>query len=167
MPSAYAGTSTACRTMNHSCSSSRSTSLGTVIHIPSYWSLDPKRDIRWDAISAVRSTVRSGHSPATTSLGQEGLAFHVWCRHLLHWDLSHSPLDLEQREGRIQRFGGLSTRTVLAKQLRAAVLADNTVRKSPWQTPAEMAETASMSDSSGLSPWWGCDSEAIERHIVS
>lgn len=106
------------------------------------------------------------HVLATTSLGQEGLDFHVWCRHLLHWDLSHSPLDLEQREGRIQRFGGLSTRTVLAKQLREAVLADNTPWKSPWKTLAEMAETASASDSSGLSPWWGCDSEAIERHIV-
>jgi hypothetical protein len=106
------------------------------------------------------------HVLATTSLGQEGLDFHVWCRHLLHWDLSHSPLDLEQREGRIQRFGGLSTRTVLAKQLREAVLADNTAWKSPWQTLAEMAEAASVNDSSGLSPWWGCDSEAIERHIV-
>ena len=106
------------------------------------------------------------HVLATTSLGQEGLDFHVWCRHLLHWDLSHSPLDLEQREGRIQRFGGLSTRTVLAKQLREAVLADNTAWKSPWQTLAEMAEAASANDSSGLSPWWGCDSEAIERHIV-
>lgn len=40
----------------------------------------------------------------TTSLGQEGLDFHVWCRQLLHWDLCSSPLDLEQREGRIQRF---------------------------------------------------------------
>jgi len=27
------------------------------------------------------------HVLATTSLGQEGLDFHVWCRHLLHWDL--------------------------------------------------------------------------------
>jgi phosphatidylserine/phosphatidylglycerophosphate/cardiolipin synthase-like enzyme len=37
------------------------TPFGTMTHIPSYWSLDPKRDIRWDAISAVHSTVRSGH----------------------------------------------------------------------------------------------------------
>jgi len=106
------------------------------------------------------------HVLATTSLGQEGLDFYVWCRHLLHWDLSHSPLDLEQREGRIQRFGGLSARSVLAKRLREAVLAENTPRKSPWQTLAEMAEAASANDSTGLSPWWGCDGEAIERHIV-
>src|SRR5579864_1271800 len=58
------------------------------------------------------------HVLATTSLGQEGLDFHVWCRQLLHWDLCPSPLDLEQREGRIQRFGGLSVRTALAGQFR-------------------------------------------------
>ena len=106
------------------------------------------------------------HVLATTSLGQEGLDFHVWCRHLLHWDLPHSPLDLEQREGRIQRFGGLSTRTLLARRFREVVLADHTASKSPWKTLAEMAETDSEIDTSGLSPWWGCDSEAIERHIV-
>jgi hypothetical protein len=27
------------------------TPYGTMIHIPAYWSLDPKRDIRWDAIA--------------------------------------------------------------------------------------------------------------------
>ncbi|MBV5324700.1 MAG: hypothetical protein J0626_05215, partial [Rhodospirillaceae bacterium] len=43
------------------------------------------------------------HVLTTTSLGQEGLDFHVWCKQLLHWDLCASPLDLEQREGRIQR----------------------------------------------------------------
>ena len=84
----------------------------------------------------------------------------------LHWDLPHSPIDLEQREGRIQRFGGLSTRTILARQLREAVLADHTEWKSPWQTLAEMADAASEKDAPGLSPWWGCDSEAIEGHIV-
>src|SRR6185503_10353426 len=62
------------------------------------------------------------HVLATTSLGQEGLDFHVWCRQLLHWDLCSSPLDLEQREGRIQRFGGLSVRTALAETLRTQTL---------------------------------------------
>jgi hypothetical protein len=44
---------------------------------------------------------------ATTSVGQEGLDFHTWCRRIAHWDLCSSPLELEQREGRIQRYGGL------------------------------------------------------------
>src|SRR5687768_18387314 len=58
------------------------------------------------------------HVLATTSLGQEGLDFHVWCRQLLHWDLCSSPLDLEQREGRIQRFGGYSVRRALANKFK-------------------------------------------------
>jgi hypothetical protein len=43
------------------------------------------------------------HVLATTSVGQEGLDFHAWCSRILHWDLCPSPLELEQREGRIQR----------------------------------------------------------------
>ncbi|WP_245500256.1 helicase C-terminal domain-containing protein, partial [Mesorhizobium sp. M4B.F.Ca.ET.089.01.1.1] len=43
---------------------------------------------------------------ATTSVGQEGLDFHSWCDRLGHWDLCSSPVDLEQREGRVRRFGG-------------------------------------------------------------
>src|SRR6202042_2636391 len=54
------------------------------------------------------------HVLATTSVGQEGLDFHTWCRRILHWDLCASPLELEQREGRIQRFAGLAVRRRLA-----------------------------------------------------
>lgn len=39
----------------------------------------------------------------TTSIGQEALDFHRWRSHVVHWDLSSNPLDLEQRKGRIQR----------------------------------------------------------------
>jgi hypothetical protein len=123
-------------------------------------------DLRTDDLRRAFNSPFWPHVLATTSLGQEGLDFHVWCRHLLHWDLPNSPLDLEQREGRIQRFGGLSTRTVLAKEFGHEVLLDRTPGKSPWQMLAELAESAVAPDSSGLSPWWGCDGEAIERHIV-
>jgi hypothetical protein len=47
------------------------TPYGTMIHIPAYWSFDPKRDIRWDAISnlhRVRVPGRQGSALA------EGLA---------------------------------------------------------------------------------------------
>jgi hypothetical protein len=43
------------------------TPYGTMIHIPAYWSFDPKRDIRWDAISSlhrVRVTGRQGDTLA-------------------------------------------------------------------------------------------------------
>ena len=32
------------------------TPYGTMIHIPAYWSFDPKRDIRWDAIASLHRT---------------------------------------------------------------------------------------------------------------
>lgn len=43
------------------------TPYGTMIHIPAYWSFDPKRDIRWDAIASlhrVRVPGRQGNALA-------------------------------------------------------------------------------------------------------
>lgn len=43
------------------------TPYGTMIHIPAYWSFDPKRDIRWDAIASlhrVRVSGRQGNALA-------------------------------------------------------------------------------------------------------
>ena len=47
------------------------TPYGTMIHIPAYWSFDPKRDIRWDAIAKLhRARVHSRQGSALA----EGLA---------------------------------------------------------------------------------------------
>lgn len=106
------------------------------------------------------------HVLATTSLGQEGLDFHVWCRQLLHWDLCPSPLGLEQREGRIQRFGGLSVRCALANALREQALSEAGQRESPWTVVAKHAESKYGNDVSGRSPWWSCPGEKIDRLFV-
>ncbi len=106
------------------------------------------------------------HVLATTSLGQEGLDFHVWCRQLLHWDLCASPIDLEQREGRIQRFGGLSVRAALAGKLKQRTLDEAGEMTSPWVVLARYAEEEYRADASGLSPWWTCEGEKIERLFV-
>jgi ERCC4-related helicase len=45
----------------------------------------------------------SRHVLKTTSIGQDGLDFHVWCDRIIHWDLPPDPVDFEQREGRIAR----------------------------------------------------------------
>lgn len=105
------------------------------------------------------------HILATTSLGQEGLDFHVWCRQLLHWDLCPSPIDLEQREGRIQRYGGLSVRTALAGKFGQQAFRSHGT-KSPWIELAKVAEDAFRRDASGLSPWWCCPGEKIDRLFV-
>ncbi len=44
---------------------------GTMIHIPAYWSFDPKRDIRWDAIAKLHLARVSGRQGFALA---EGLA---------------------------------------------------------------------------------------------
>ena len=51
---------------------------------------------------------------ATTSIGQEGLDFHYYCRRVVHWNLPSNPVDLEQREGRVNRFECLALRQSIA-----------------------------------------------------
>ncbi|MBY5439343.1 helicase [Rhizobium leguminosarum] len=104
---------------------------------------------------------------ATTSVGQEGLDFHSWCDRLGHWDLCSSPVDLEQREGRVQRFGGLTVRQPLAKQLGEYALAyARRVSASPWDIIAQEAE-ASFGDKTGMSPWWTMPGAELRRHLFA
>jgi hypothetical protein len=51
----------------------------------------------------------------STSIGQEGLDFHWYCRRIVHWSLPSNPIDLEQREGRINRFKSLVVRQRVAQ----------------------------------------------------
>lgn len=103
------------------------------------------------------------HVLVTTSVGQEGLDFHVWCKNLLHWDLCANPVDLEQREGRIQRFGGLAVRQAIAQKLGQEVLGVRT-GASPWQRLSDLADKE-LKDNSGLAPWWVCDGAEIKRFV--
>ncbi len=67
--------------------------------------------------TSVRESFNSPFWPfvlATTSIGQEGLDFHLYCRDVMHWNLPSNPVDLEQREGRINRFDGLVVRRNIA-----------------------------------------------------
>lgn len=58
-------------------------------------------------VNHVRNAFNSPFRPfvlATTSVGQEGLDFHLYSRKVVHWNLPSNPIDLEQREGRINRY---------------------------------------------------------------
>lgn len=58
-------------------------------------------------VNNVRNAFNSPFRPfvlATTSVGQEGLDFHLYSRKVIHWNLPNNPIDLEQREGRINRY---------------------------------------------------------------
>jgi hypothetical protein len=104
------------------------------------------------------------HVLATTSVGQEGLDFHPWCSHVVHWDLSSNPLDLEQREGRVQRYAGLAVRRRLSTMLLQETLSHAiTSGGSPWCHLQR--EANKLIDGSGLQPWWVLEKAEITRHV--
>ena len=102
---------------------------------------------------------------ATTSIGQEGLDFHNYCRRIVHWNLPSNPIDLEQREGRINRFECLAIRQNVAIRY-----GDIPFQKNVWE---EMFKEASKKEktkgSSDLIPYWGLrytdDMVKIERIV--
>lgn len=62
-----------------------------------------------DRDEKVRTAFNSPFKPfilTSTSIGQEGLDFHLYCHEIYHWNLPSNPVDLEQREGRINRYKG-------------------------------------------------------------
>ena len=108
------------------------------------------------------------HVLATTSVGQEGLDFHTWCSRILHWDLCPSPIELEQREGRIQRFAGLAVRRRLQQLEQGGLLEQAAPAKhsSLWKRVETLANEKYL-NRSGLSPWWVLDGAAVSRFVFN
>jgi hypothetical protein len=100
----------------------------------------------------------------TTSIGQEGLDLHPWCNALAHWDLASSPVALEQREGRITRFGSLSVRRAIARKLGSQL--ESGQESSPWVRLASLAEDK-LKDESGLSPWWVVEGGECQKFFLT
>jgi hypothetical protein len=123
-----------------------------------------EKPIRADELRRAFNTPFWPYVLATTSVGQEGLDFHSWCDTLVHWDLCRNPVDLEQREGRIQRFGGLSVRRAIAREVASQAMASRAKGESPWSRIAELADSK-MSDESGLAPWWVCPAGNVSRYV--
>ena len=108
---------------------------------------------------AVRRAFNSPFRPfvlASTSIGQEGLDFHPWCRRLVHWDLPGNPVDLEQREGRVHRYKGHALRRNVVDAHGLKALSDWRVGDDIWSLLFALAEEAAVrgGGSSGLEPYW-------------
>ena len=126
--------------------------------------LGPSAPARPDEIRQSFNTPFWPHVLTTTSVGQEGLDFHPWCSHVVHWDLSSNPLDLEQREGRVQRYAGLAVRRRLSSLLHDEVFKGAPeLSGSPWHQLQNKAEK--LVDASGLRPWWVFENAEICRHV--
>lgn len=105
---------------------------------------------------SIRNAFNSPFRPfvlASTSIGQEGLDFHNYCRKIMHWNLPHNPIDLEQREGRINRYMCLSIRQNIACW---SLDTDLHYKKDDdiWDTMMNMAKNVWNPGHSELVPYW-------------
>ena len=82
---------------------------------------------------------------STTSIGQEGLDFHCYCRKVMHWNLPSNPIDLEQREGRVNRYKCLAVRQNIAYKYAS---------EKTWDAMFEKAAQTEKGDFPDLVPYW-------------
>ena len=103
---------------------------------------------------------------ASTSVGQEGLDFHLYCHAVMHWNLPSNPVDLEQREGRVHRYKGHAIRKNLAEQYRHIALQGE--GHDPWQAMFDAAVADRADHENDLVPYWILPgTSTIERHVPS
>lgn len=114
---------------------------------------------------SVRDVFNSPFRPfvlTSTSLGQEGLDFHQYCRNIYHWNLPHNPIDLEQREGRINRYLSHAIRLNF-KDMLTGFLCNN------WENIIKEIEKLTSSDNScDLIPFWHLNEQnkyKINRYV--
>ena len=108
-------------------------------------------------IDKVRDAFNSPFRPFvlnSTSIGQEGLDFHWYCRHLVHWNLPNNPIDIEQREGRVNRYKSLLVRKRIAQDLHESV--ESNGEGDPWEKLFSHADelTKKNGRESDLIPFW-------------
>lgn len=119
--------------------------------------------------SLVRGAFNSPFWPfvlSTTSVGQEGLDFHLYCHAVVHWNLPSNPVDLEQREGRVHRYKGHAIRKNLATLFRTSLARDDT--RDPWSALFAAADIARPEGQTELFPYWVLPIDGgaqIERYV--
>ncbi len=103
---------------------------------------------------AVRNAFNSPFWPfvlASTSVGQEGIDLHWWCHALVHWNTPANPVDFEQREGRVHRYGGHAIRKNIAARHRRSMI--GSVEADPWVAGYRAGEDL-RSEFGELAPHW-------------
>lgn len=122
--------------------------------------------------SAVREAFNSPFWPfvlATTSVGQEGLDFHLYCRDIIHWNLPSNPVDLEQREGRINRYDGLSIRRNIGSDFPLGTVRPET-GENLWESLFRVLAEKSHENGRfkhGLFPHWIYQSQGGDRADIA
>lgn len=122
-------------------------------------------------VTSIRQNFNSPFRPfvlATTSIGQEGLDFHQYCRKVVHWNLPSNPIDLEQREGRVNRFKGLVIRQQVAHKYGSLLSKEDLQSDDFWD---DLFRIASMMERDGeskceLIPYWHVETEGFEQYRI-
>ena len=105
--------------------------------------------------SHIRTSFNSPFRPfvlASTSVGQEGLDFHTYSHAIVHWNLPHNPVDLEQREGRVHRYKGHAVRKNVAADFGGAALDESF--DDPWAGVFAAAVDDVAGTGSDITPFW-------------
>ena len=118
--------------------------------------------------SHVRTAFNSPFWPfvlATTSVGQEGLDFHLYCHAVVHWNLPANPVDLEQREGRVHRYKGHAVRRNIAGELGREAMRSGS--DDPWAWMFQQGVRRRPPSESDIVPYWvyGNGDARIERIV--
>ena len=130
---------------------------------------DDKQQVR---VEHIRDGFNSPFKPFmlnSTSIGQEGLDFHWYCNRVVHWNLPSNPIDIEQREGRVNRYKSLVVRRRAAEYANSLGL-DLHQRADGgdyWETLFSEIDRLSENRTSDLTPYWHIPSGTaqIERLV--
>lgn len=128
-------------------------------------SLEEGGEARVESVSAAFNSPFWPFVLTSTSVGQEGLDFHLWCHAVVHWNLPSNPVDLEQREGRVHRFKGHAVRKNIAETLggEPPIMATGDI----WDDLFARAAEKRMPGDSEMVPYWVFNEGAakIERYV--
>jgi hypothetical protein len=128
-----------------------------------------------ERLVSVRDVFNSPFRPfvlTSTSVGQEGLDFHWYCRNVFHWNLTHNPIDIEQREGRVNRYMSHALRLNHAasfQDMHPSEMRKSLKKKSVWIEIMKFVTEqykGRKSTSCELIPYWHIDSETELRFRI-
>lgn len=123
-----------------------------------------------DNATALLNKISKFNSPfrpfvfSITSMAQEGLDFHWYADRIVHWHLSLNPVELEQREGRIDRYNSYHIRNAVWNSVKSKVKCTN---KISWKNIFKCAEEQlnNADANNGLAPNWEFNGAKIHRYI--
>lgn len=130
---------------------------------------DDKQQVR---VEHIRDGFNSPFKPFmlnSTSIGQEGLDFHWYCNRVVHWNLPSNPIDIEQREGRVNRYKSLVVRRRATEYANSHGLDLDQPGDSGdyWENLFSEIDRVSKHRTSDLTPYWHIPSGTaqIERLV--